>query len=169
MVTLGCSASLLDAIPIATTLEARSPGSDDSVLGGWYAGFLKIRRTELVQCTNAATLLTVYLTAAQADTFLPRLRALVLDVLSIIQVPEPGLEMEARALHDWHVVQGIPRSVGGSMNAFMARSKAAIEEAPGISTLALTTALVDIPWKPLGFRSARELVKEAFERRLTTA
>jgi hypothetical protein len=156
MVTLRCTRPLLAKLPLLITEPVLVPSGR---LGDWYATLVKYRGPHLVMCTNERTLLTVFVTAAQPATFPIRFRVAVLDLLSLLGIPSDSIAVEAGALATLAIGRTLDRGMLGSMNDLARHATHRLHEHPGITHLDLAAILLEIPRKPLQFRSAEEATR----------
>jgi hypothetical protein len=90
-----------------------------------------------------------------------RFRAAVLELLSLVGVPESLLVAEASALSTIAIGRATDRSLLGSMNDFTRRAKHTLQHSPGISPLELAAEFLELPLGSIGFVNSLEATKVA--------
>jgi hypothetical protein len=153
MVTLRCTRALLASIPLPLTEVPVLPSGQ---LGDWYATRVRYRGPPLIVCTSERTLLTILISGIQLETLPERFRAGVLEVLSLIGLPEQDIAAEGRALSDIAIGRATNRRILASLNDFALRTREAFERSPRRPLLEFQAYLLDLPLKPLGFRNMAE-------------
>ena len=125
MFSIHCTARLLKALPPVAVVDA-PPAT--TVLGGWYANLLPLRRRSLVLCVSERSLLPVLLPFAETID-LPRLLSAELGtMLSDLGVPSALVERERFAMAQWNYAKTASRSVLGVMNEFAFAVSSELEE-----------------------------------------
>ena len=113
-------------------------------------------------CTNERTLLTVFVAGAQLDTLPQRFRAAVLDLLSLVSVPQAALAAEADALSTIAIARTVSRSILASMNDLARHAKFQLSRFPHATPLELAAPLLELPLGRMGFHNSLEAATLAF-------
>jgi len=154
--TLRCTRKLLDRLSDA----ASAPRGPTTALGDWYANILYARPEQLILCLSERSLLPVVITARNASGLCERLREELARVLSALRVSTGAIEAELKEMQSLAFAPTQNRRVLGSLNDQMWHLELMIAERPDLDLTGMALHLAEIPFKPLGYRIAREVAVE---------
>ncbi|MEP6622200.1 MAG: hypothetical protein ABJE47_22950 [bacterium] len=158
MYALRCTLPLLKRL--GPPIEDLSAGSTSTALGDWFVRPFNVRRSRLLLCTSAQSLLPVIIPAKDIHSLPSRLAAALTLVLAALAVPESQIQGELRAMRDHHFAKTNSRIVLGSMTDFIRMGDWHIYESafpPDLLEAALQ--LAEAPCKPLKYDRPKDVAR----------
>ncbi len=159
MFTLRCTQKLLDRLKAAPEPD---PSQADTVLGDWYANFVRVGRLQVVLAVSERTLLPVVVAAKEGRTLVQRLAQELGPVLMSLDVPAQEVIAECHAMEQAAIGKTTSRRVLGSLNELVFQLESGLIHRPDRSLLDHSLWLARTPMKVIEYAAPDQVTAAAF-------
>ena len=129
---------------------------DESTSDCWCAHIFYSGHTQFLMITNERTLLTVVLPAKDLQRISEVLPQSIDILLQTYGVEKPARDKYIQQLSALQYSRNTKRQILGSMNDFIRMAKYILEDEPGLSLLAVSLQLCNIPCSPIKMKSPQK-------------
>jgi len=159
MITLRCTQKLLKKFQIDGPTES---GTSTNLLGDWYANIIYTRQGHYIVCVSEKSLLPIILSARDLNSFVPRFKDLITDVLLALGIPNKSVVGEIIQMYPFFYGRTKSRIILGTLNDFTKDLKFMLPQ-NDYSELEWSLYFAETPCGPLDYKNPIEVTRKLFD------